>query len=296
MIRVDLRRRIRKTLHRWRKKRTRYDAYLFSFPKCGRTWLTLQLGRLFQQVAGLGEVPNLLKLDLLAAQSPRLPKVRITHEDQPHRKTPDELTTSKEPFRGKKVIFMVRDPRDVVVSYYFHKSRREKPRKFWFFQRKRRRTHSPFTGTLSEFLDVEIGGFDTVLQYYNIWAANRDVPEDLLVVRYEEMHADPHAVLRRVAEFIGLGDVSDELIDDAVEFSRFDRMRRIEAGAGTGSYKLKPADPKDAESFKTRRGKAGGYVDYLSPEEIERLNAKMAARLSDFYGYEPNRGLRDPHR
>jgi hypothetical protein len=49
--------------------------------------------------------------------------------------------------------------------------------------------------------------------------------------------------------------------------------------------KLKPGDKNDPESYKTRRGKVGGYIDYLSSEEIEYLNQKMKTSLSDIYNY-----------
>ena len=282
---------LRKSLKKLRKKMTErrkmdYDAFLLSYPKCGRTWLTVQIGRALQQHFHVG-VPNILKLSTMADRDKAVPYIRITHDDQPHRKRPDELTASKKKYAGKKVIFMVRDPRDVLVSYYFHKSKREPERKFWFFEKKRRETHSPFRGTLSEFLDVDIGGFDTILRYYNIWAECRKDPGALLVVRYEDMQADPCRELRRVLDFLGLDAITDDEIAEAVEFASFQNMRMLESGEQAQSYKLKPGDKNDGDSYKVRRGKVKGYVDYLQPEEIETLNRKMASTLTDFYGYEP---------
>jgi len=281
-----------KKLLRWMSKAlglgdTGFEFCLLSYPKCGRTWLTMQLGRCFQQHFGV-TVPNLLKLKDMKKLCPAVPGIRITHDGTPHRKRPDELPESKKEYGNKRVIFMVRDPRDVFVSYYFHKSKREQPRKFWFFQRKRRQTHSPFTGTISEFLHESIGGFDTLLRYYNIWAKNRDVPKDFLLVRYEDMHADPRKEFRRVLNFIGLQDLSDEVVRDAVEYTAFDKMQKMErSGGGAGSYKLRTTDASDTESLKVRRGKVAGYADYLTPEEIESLNRKMRETLTDFYGYKP---------
>ncbi len=48
---------------------------------------------------------------------------------------------------------------------------------------------------------------------------------------------------------------------------------------------LKPANQDDPESYKTRRGKIGGYADYLSPEQVEYMNHKIETELSSFYGY-----------
>jgi hypothetical protein len=265
----------------------KYDAFLLSFPKCGRTWLRFQIGRAIQQHFKL-EVKNLTRVSEMADLHPAIPAINVTHENQPHRKRPEELGTDKRRFRGKKVIFMVRDPRDVLVSYYFHKSRREVERDFWFFQGKRRETHTPFKGTLSEFLNEDLGGFDTLLRYYNIWAENREVPEAFMVVRYEDMHKDPVGELRRVLDFLGLGEISDDEVKEAVTFSSFENMQAIEREKRIQVGRLRPGDKDDKDSFKVRRGKAGGYKDYLSPEEVAELNARMAATLTDLYGYEPN--------
>jgi len=283
---------LRKHARRIRKKftergRWEFDVYLLSYPKCGRTWVTLMVGRAITQHFGL-EVPNLLKISRLGELHPEVPLIRETHDGQPHRKRPHELPTTREQFAGKKVILLVRDPRDVLVSYYHHKSKREPLREFFFFQRKRRETHSRFAGTLAEFLDVEIGGFDTLLRYYNLWAENRHVPKAFLLLRYEDLQADPHGELRRVLDFLGLAQIPDAVVKEAVEYASFANMQKIESGEKSQSYKLKPGDPNDLNSYKVRRGKVGGYADELSPAQIETLDRKMASVFTDYFGYQPN--------
>lgn len=266
-----------------------HAAFLFSYPKCGRTWLNLQMGRAISQHFKVN-YPNIMRLGEMAKLNPQIPSIRLTHEDQPHRKRPDELTKVKSRFAGKKVIFMVRDPRDVFVSYYFHKSKREKPRSFWWFQKKRRETHTPFSGSLSDFLKEDIGGFDTIIRYYNIWAENKNLPKEFMIVRYEDMKKDPNTVLRKVLDFVGLECITDAEVADAVEYAKFENMKKIESGNAVGSYKLKPGDKNDNDSYKVRKGKVGGYIEYFTPEEIELLNKKMADNLTPLYGYSPNTG------
>jgi hypothetical protein len=48
---------------------------------------------------------------------------------------------------------------------------------------------------------------------------------------------------------------------------------------------LKPAERSDEDSYKTRKGRVGGYTDYLTDDEIRRLNEKMQDDLSAFFGY-----------
>jgi hypothetical protein len=43
-------------------------------------------------------------------------------------------------------------------------------------------------------------------------------------------------------------------------------------------------DPRDPESFKVRRGKIGGFADYLSQDDQEYAAAALA-RLDPRFGY-----------
>jgi hypothetical protein len=289
-LKNDLRRHRRKIRKKLTERgRWEFDVYLLSYPKCGRTWVTLQIGRALAQHYEL-DVPNLLKLSTFGEEIPEVPHIRLTHDDQPHRKRAHELSATREKLAGKKVILLVRDPRDVIVSYYHHKSRREPIRDLWWFQGKRKETHNRFQGTLAEFLDVEIGGFDTLLRYYNVWEQAQHTPEAFLLLRYEDMQADPAGQLRRVLDFMGLAAITDAEVKEAVEYASFRNMQKIESGEEVKSFKLKAGDVNDPNSYKVRRGKVGGYRDDLTPAQIEKLERKMAATLDPWLGYTPNRG------
>jgi len=273
-----------------------YDIFLISFPKAGRTWLTLMMGRSIQQHFGLRNA-NPIRLRKMCERFAQVPSIRLAHDDRPQWKRPENLATSREEYRGKKVIFMVRDPRDLLISNYFQKKKRAQSSKvLFFFTKKNREGQEPFQGELADFLHAEVGGFDTILAYHNIWAANRDVPAGFLLVRYEDLKADPAGGLRKVLDFIGLPDVSGDVVREAAEFASFDNMRRMEQTDALGSHRLRARNANDGDSYKVRKGKVGGYVDYLTPEQIEFLNEKMRATLTDFYGYRPNISTAGPAR
>lgn len=117
---------------------------------------------------------DILQMGNFSAMLPGIPYIRFTHDDLPQHKRPNELEESKRAYKRYKVVFLIRDPRDVIVSLYFQKTKR---------------VHQ-YTGSLSEFLYREQGSFNSLLHFYNIWAKNRNVPEDFLLLRYEEIHAD----------------------------------------------------------------------------------------------------------
>jgi len=264
------------------------DAYLISFPKCGRTWLRLMIGKALQQQFNLSS-PNIeqetLELTPLAKYDPKIPKVAIAHEDNPHWKKPEELQTDKSQYKNVKVIFLVRDPRDVVVSLYFEQKKRSN---FWkeanlYNLKEYQDRIKPYEGSLSEFIYEPIGSLNTLIEYYNIWDKNRLIPESFLVVCYEDLHKNPHAELMKVLEFLGV-TYRDEVIDEAVASTSFDKMRQREK-SNADNPMLKPANVKDEESYKTRKGKVGNFTEYLNEAEIAYINQVIAEKLSDFYQY-----------
>lgn len=257
----------RKLLNWYSEKST--DIFLISFPKCGRTWLRLMIGKVLQLHFNLvGEEVNILELHKLADLHPCIPRILVTHDDDPHWKRADELDEKKLKYRDAKVIFLVRDPRDVIVSLYFHKKNRD----------------DAYNGTISEFIHEEVGGIDTLIKFYKIWERNRCIPKDFLLVRYEDIHKNPEKELRKILKFIGLEGIRNELIRKAVSFASFENMQRMERENRLGSFRLMPTNKADINSYKTRRGKVGGYVDYLSKDEINFLNRKIGTSLR-MYGY-----------
>ena len=278
-IRIKIRSLVPNSIKRWyAHKRT--DIYLISYPKCGRTWLRLMIGKAISQHFSLPENEETLFLNWSKRAHPDLPIITVIHEDRPMLKSPDELQTSKAKYSQKKIILLVRDPRDIIISSYFEMKKRSQ-----LFGENPYENRSPFfEGSLGEFINQQRGGFHTILRYYNIWAENKHVPKGFLLVRYEDMRADPQKELRRVVNFLGLSAINNENLSQAVEYASFDNMRNMEKEGRFSSGILNPVSLADKESYKTRRGKIRGFVDYLDDAEIKNINQKML-ELNDFYGY-----------
>ena len=139
----------------------RADAFLLWFPKTGGTWARMQLHTAFTKHFGIVGAPP-LELEPLADLDPRVPRIRPFHDDAPHWRRPEQLRTHKRRYAGRRVLLLVRDPRDVVVSLHLQVTRRWKV--------------DP-TMTLDEFIWHPRGSFRTMIRYYNIWAQNRHVPQ-----------------------------------------------------------------------------------------------------------------------
>ena len=252
------------------------EITVLSYPKCGRTWLRLMLGRALTLHFKLADA-DLLELETLAARDPRIPHLCFSHDGPANLHTAGQIhAQSKQEYAGKPVILLVRDPADIIVSYYFEYTRRRQKFNPSQFQ--------AFDGNLSTFLRQEQGGLDSIIAFYQNWVARRHLPTPFLLVRYEDMHANTARVLRQVLTFIGLPEVAEETIATAVDYGRFDNMRHLEQKNGLDSERLQPGDPNDPESYKTRHGKVGGYVDYLSPADLAYVLEKRR-QMPSLYGY-----------
>jgi hypothetical protein len=257
----------RKRLRRRRLQR-RADVHLISFPKCGRTWLVLMISKAIETHYGVTGVDP-LRPYRYARKIRGLPFILPHHDGGPEFRRPEELETDKSRYAGKKVIFLVRDPRDVTVSSYFQKTKR----------------NINYQGSLRDYVHEPVGSVATNIAFYNIWARNRQVPADFLLVTYEDLQADAEGQLRRVLQFLGLDRVSDAAVSEAVAFCRFDNMRQMEATNALGSKRLAPRDAGDQATYKTREGRIGGYADHLDRAEIDYINDLIRERLDPLYSF-----------
>ena len=274
----------RKRLERWLRGREEYkklqraDWVLMSWGKSGRTWLRVMLSRAYQLRGGLPS-NELLDFDNFRKQDKALPAVFFTHNNYLRDYTGN--WESKQHFQGKRIVLLVRDPRDVAVSQFFQWQYRMRPNKKFI------NDYPPHGADIDvwDFVQDRDAGVPRIVDYFNGWA--RAIPElkDVLVVRYEDMRADPAAVLRRIFDFTGDG-ISDLQISEAVEFAAYENMKRMEREQhfkGSGA-RVKPGDEKNPQSFKVRKAKVGGYRDHFTDKQCAALDA-MVAELDPMFGY-----------
>ena len=100
------------------------DYVIVSFPQSGRTWLRTMLTRFYQKRHGIDEM-RLLGLKNLNKLDPRIPKVFFTHDHYIRDYT--GRRDSKVDFAAKKIVLLVRDPRDTAVSSYHSLKYRPNP-------------------------------------------------------------------------------------------------------------------------------------------------------------------------
>jgi len=252
------------------------DAFVLSYPKAGRTWFRTMIGYIINRQYELA-TDNPMEIQHFWKLSSRVPNIAFTHDDNPNLKFGSEVDTDKARYASKRILFLTRDPRDVLVSYYFDAKNRMKV----------------IDCSLSDYLRTQRGSIDAIVAFYNAWARARTRVRDFQWISYEDMHVSPRTVLKKSAAFLQLPPPDDALLDRAVEFASFENLRKIELADGFGHKRLRPADPDNPDSFKVRRGKAGGYVDYFSADEIAFIDDYIARHLDPFFDIYQRPSCRD---
>lgn len=268
------RRRQRKKLERLEK----CDVVFLSWSKSGRTWLNAMISRVYSRKYGLPE-NDLINFDNFHKLNPAAPRVFFTHDESFmawNRRSRGGLVAR---LAGKKLIFLVRDPRDVVVSYYFQLAKRE-PEKV----RLAAGLPSDMSGmTIAEFaLREPFAWLPRIIAFMNTWAGRLQRVEQKLMIRYEDMRAEPSRVLAETMAFLGESATEAE-IDEAVAFASFESLAQKERSGFFVTERLRTSDPNDPTASKVRKGKVGGFTEYFTADELQELNETARRLLSPVF-------------
>lgn len=237
------------------------DTFLVSYPKSGNTWVRFLLANLihpnqtidFTNINRMLPAPGVLSKRFLRT----LPRPRILK--------------SHEPFdvRFRKVIYLVRDPRDVAVSEYH-------------FDLKKRYIEADVTleQFIPRFIAGETSSYGSWWEHAASWIAARQGNPAFLLVRYEDLLSDALGETARVAEFLGI-QATPERLQEAIDKSSADRMRKLEkqqADQWTGTKNTRKEIPF------VRAAKSGGWKETLPAHSVEEIEVAWATLLN-FLGY-----------
>lgn len=245
------------------------DVYVVSYPKSGRTWLRVLIGKYLSLKYKLPE-DIILSTETITSKS-GLPRVSFTHDGSAmiQRTYYSELSHKRQKYTTKKVILIGRGIKDTLVSAYFQATKRI----------------NVFEGTISEFIATEQFGILKILTFYDIWLQNRHVPESFLFIRYEDLYQDPRGTLGKILSFIGEVNADKNLLEQSIEYCSFNNLKKLETQNKFKSDILKARDPEDMESYKVRKGKVGGYTEYLLKKDQVFIDEVIEEYNFDFKNF-----------
>jgi len=221
------------------------EPLVISYPRSGNTWLCVQLAHAWEEtlkLRGIEPINGWQIADL--HREPVHPLLSREKSDAHPRifRSHNHLRSGNHP-----ILYLVRSPEDALVSYY-------------------------------RLVVGESGKDPSGFAWERIpdWIAHakialflkRQAPEQVTIVRYEDMRANPAASLRHAGEFFGL-DLPDAAIAVAIEKSGLERMQREERA------RTRPkTEVMQGELF--RRGVVGGGELELRPSTLREIREQAA--------------------
>ncbi len=243
----------RQALVSWRHRGlTPSDCMLASYPKSGNTWVKFVLATLLAKSS----------TDVWSDENSLVPTVG--HHQSALATLPQQgrLIKTHEPFRNvyTRAIWLVRDPRDVLISYYHHEMRV-------------RAQQLEFADFLKSFVQGHIDGYGTWEYHTRTWLdAVRKGQLDILPVRYEDLLADPQAGYENISRFLRL-ELPATSIASAIADNTPDRMREKERTSAKP-----PAGSNEKQSF-VRAAKARNWDELLAGPALALFEQQMAWSL-----------------
>jgi len=120
-----------------------------------------------------------------------------------------------------------------------------------------------------EFLEDPVFGLDKCLRFYQIWEQGHADVDSFHVVKYEAMRDHPYDSFSALLHFLEI-PIKPEQLNAAVDFASFDNMKALEASGAAPKYPSSglnifgPGSRRNPDAFHVRKGKVGGYREYLS--------------------------------
>jgi len=240
------------------------DVFLVGHPKSGNTWLSYMLGIAMRKnfpgrqitLANVREFfPDIHARDNEIARYNHLPSPRMFRNESP-------LHGELYP----KTVYIMRDPRSVLVSYYHH-ALHDLREYDWTVDAY---LEEMLTHGCVKRLEPDLVRWDKHVSYW----LERAKHQPVIFVKYEEMKHDRRRVLEDVIKFIGFA-CDDEDIALAVEQGSFENMRKNEETYGAEPY----SHTKGERGYFVRNGKVDGWKKELPDNLVARIEREFSATM-----------------
>ena len=217
------------------------DIIVVGFPKSGNTWMARLVGEILNSpVVGLLNFSRPIAME--GEGRPGIHAVYQLHTKPVHNESSPPLINqfkfNVDSWADEKVIHIIRDPRDIVVSAHFYWDRQD----------------------MSESIDmVERGtypiGHDRWAHYVRAWGSVNS--SNLYHIRYEDLLSDTHSQLIDIVNFLGFGTAFD--IDEIIKRqSIYEKRKQIEKDGDSRQW------GKNVQLKCLRKGISGDWKNHFT--------------------------------
>jgi len=214
------------------------DIFLVSYQNSGSTWLKNLIYEMvrkkkFSKESSYREFPFVGKhKDSIPLINSNGIRKRIIKSHSPYRKE----------YSNKKIIYLVRDPRDVFVSKFHKDSKRSKK-----ILNKDKELSNFINGKM-----VSEGRWDF---HVNSWLnAKKQDKVNMIIIRYKNLKMGPINILKRIANFLEI-NVTEKDIDKAIKDNEFNIMKK--------------------KNKDVRKGRVGSWREELTKNQSNNINKKF---------------------
>ncbi|XP_069857184.1 sulfotransferase 2A1-like [Dipodomys merriami] len=241
------------------------DIITVTYPKSGTHWLIEVLSLIHTK----GD-PNWIRSVPTGLRSPWI-EGEVGFQTIKDRKEGPPLITSHLPiqlfpksfFTSKaKMIYVIRNPKDVLISGYY----------FWSFTNLAKKPES-----LEQYFEWFLQGYVPYGSWFDHvrgWMSMRE-KENMLVISYEQMKKDPRSMVERICGFLGKALEPGEL-DLVLENSSFQAMKENKmSNLPDVPEELVPAGVKI-----TRKGTMGDWQNHFTPAQTQAFEETFREKMA----------------
>ncbi|KAI1294651.1 Sulfotransferase 1E1 [Halotydeus destructor] len=247
------------------------DLFITTYPKCGTTWMQQIVTLLFNN--GKIEGEDTLEKGLFTY----IPFLEAMGTKSLAIKRPIAMKThlpfNLQPFNVRaKYIIVLRNPKDVCVSLYYHK--KLAPLYPEIFETYTMQVH------IEAFLKGEIPS-GSYFDWVSSWWSQRDNPNIKFFI-YEDMKTKPRENIVEVAKFIGLEDKlkNQQLLSDVLENSSLSHMKVNTNSFMKKQFSMTRQKVIEGDFTFIRKGEIGDYRNHFTTEDNDAFNKVIAEKFA----------------
>lgn len=228
--------------------KSKFDKFIISYPKSGRTWLyeilKLYAFKLYSDPnkyqQGLVKIGNnLIKFEHDCSDWVPYPQKKLKIKNR-------EIINSKK-------IILIRDPREIIISSWYHLTFREKIN----------------NEKINKFIDNSYLGIIKIINFYNL--INENLLNKSIIINYATLCNNTSVEVEKILDFFDI-EINKNLISECIKDCSFENLQTKE---------IKTNKIMDKRSLKFRRGKIGNLSEDLENKDIKKINFYINSKLNN---------------
>ncbi|XP_060074359.1 sulfotransferase 1B1-like [Ylistrum balloti] len=237
------------------------DVMICTYPKSGTHWLWEIVSMLVKKKAErISTVKETAMMEIMSKKThDNIPSPRVLNSHVYFEYLPKDFAKRK-----CKIVYAMRNPKDVAVSFFNHHS------KILEYE---------FSGTWEHYVDRYLKGdvdygtwFDYTLKWEKFMADNPDYP--IIATTFEDMKEDALREVTRIAKFLEV-DCDQAFLQEVTDLCHFDRMKKEKVN-------MEEIDSwKDGQPGMYRKGDVGDWKNWFTVAQNEFFDRVYQEKMKD---------------